>query len=315
MRILSQFRATCLLPLGVLAVSLSLPSSGQTDGELRQQYVGKTFVLRNFYQGSKLIYDASGAVAGPASSGDWTMSGFTHITSVRRSGRRLVFQADRVPVGNGGGSFHFRDYFIKNLDKKMVEEDSKVNKLHIEVDFAGRSLDTGSIQAALSRVFLTDNDRLADLVPAYWQRCVRAASSPQSTDPYRSCRFLEEFTMIPGVASPSPQPADDKQAADALPAGRLPRMGNGMTPPRVISQTEPEFSDAARRMRYQGTVVMGLVVSKTGEPQDIRIQTPIGFGLDQKAVESVAGWKFKPATRNGEPVDMPIAIEVNFHLY
>ena len=58
-----------------------------------------------------------------------------------------------------------------------------------------------------------------------------------------------------------------------------------------------------------------LVVNAKGLPENIRITKPLGFGLDEKALSCVEKWKFKPAEKDGQPVTMEIALEVDFHLY
>jgi periplasmic protein TonB len=60
---------------------------------------------------------------------------------------------------------------------------------------------------------------------------------------------------------------------------------------------------------------MSLIVDKTGQPRNIYIVRPLGLGLDQKAVETISTWQFDPARKDGEPVDVEIAVEVDFHLY
>jgi periplasmic protein TonB len=93
------------------------------------------------------------------------------------------------------------------------------------------------------------------------------------------------------------------------------RPGRGVTAPRVIYQTDPEFSEEARKAKYQGTCVLGLVVDATGRPTNIRVLNALGMGLDEKAIESVRNWKFEPGQKDGHPVAVEIAVEVDFHLY
>jgi TonB family protein len=77
---------------------------------------------------------------------------------------------------------------------------------------------------------------------------------------------------------------------------------------------DPEFSEEARKAKYQGTVVLTIEVGADGKPHGIRIVSGLGLGLDEKAIEAVSQWKFKPAMRNGRPVPAPATIEVNFRL-
>ena len=93
------------------------------------------------------------------------------------------------------------------------------------------------------------------------------------------------------------------------------RMGKGVTPPRVIYQTDPEFSDEARQSKYQGNCVLGLIVDASGRPTKIRVLNALGMGLDEKAIESVKNWKFEPGKKDGHDVAVEIAVEVDFHLY
>jgi TonB family protein len=93
------------------------------------------------------------------------------------------------------------------------------------------------------------------------------------------------------------------------------RMGKGVTAPRLIYQTDPEFSEEARKAKYQGNCVLDLVVDANGHPTNIRILNALGMGLDEKAIESVKHWKFEPGKKDGRGVAVEIAVEVDFHLY
>jgi TonB family protein len=87
-----------------------------------------------------------------------------------------------------------------------------------------------------------------------------------------------------------------------------------VTAPAVLYRVDPEFSEEARKAKYQGTVVLTIEVGEDGRPRRFRIVRGLGLGLDQKAMEAVAQWKFRPAMRNGRPVRAPATIEVNFRL-
>jgi protein TonB len=93
------------------------------------------------------------------------------------------------------------------------------------------------------------------------------------------------------------------------------RVGRGVSEPRVIYQTDPEFSEEARKAKFQGTCVLALVVDALGRPTDIHVVSSLGMGLDEKAIESVKEWKFEPGQKDGHPVPVAINVEVDFHLY
>ena len=92
-------------------------------------------------------------------------------------------------------------------------------------------------------------------------------------------------------------------------------IGNGVSPPRPIFTPEPEFSEEARKAKYQGVVVMEIIVGADGRVRDPKGVRSLGMGLDEKAREKVLTWKFDPAKREGRPVAVQMAIEVAFNLY
>ena len=77
------------------------------------------------------------------------------------------------------------------------------------------------------------------------------------------------------------------------------------TPPRVISRTEPVYSEEARRAGVISSVVLSLIVDTSGIPQSITVRRGAGFGLDEAAVQAVKSWRFAPGVRNGTPVECP----------
>jgi TonB family protein len=93
------------------------------------------------------------------------------------------------------------------------------------------------------------------------------------------------------------------------------RVGGGVSAPRILFAPDPEYSEEARKAKYQGTVVLWVVVGPDGRPRDVRVQRSLGLGLDEKAVEAVRTWKFDPARKDGQPVAVQINVEVNFRLY
>jgi periplasmic protein TonB len=92
-------------------------------------------------------------------------------------------------------------------------------------------------------------------------------------------------------------------------------VGRGVSPPRAIYDPEPEYSDEARGAKYQGSVVLRLVIGSDGRPRDIQVVQSLGMGLDEKAEEAVRQWRFEPAHKEGQPVAVLVDVEVNFRLY
>jgi len=92
------------------------------------------------------------------------------------------------------------------------------------------------------------------------------------------------------------------------------RIGGGVSAPTVLSKVEPEYSEEARKAKWQGTVVLQLVVDDQGRPQGLKVLRSLGLGLDQKAIEAVEKWRFKPGMKDGKAVPVMATIEVNFRL-
>jgi protein TonB len=93
------------------------------------------------------------------------------------------------------------------------------------------------------------------------------------------------------------------------------RPGRGVTPPRPIYSPDPEFSEEARKAKYQGTCTLMIVVDTDGKPTNLRVVSSLGMGLDEKALETVRTWRFEPGQKDGHPVKVEMAVEVDFHLY
>lgn len=91
-------------------------------------------------------------------------------------------------------------------------------------------------------------------------------------------------------------------------------IGNGVSPPKVIFSPDPEYSEEARRAKYQGIVVLGMVVDSDGRPYRIRILRSVGYGLNEKAIEAVKKWRFNPAMKDNAPVAVFVSVEVDFRL-
>jgi protein TonB len=93
-------------------------------------------------------------------------------------------------------------------------------------------------------------------------------------------------------------------------------VGGGISAPVALNTVEAEFSDEARRAKYQGVVLIQMIVDAHGNPQNPRVIRPLGMGLDEKALEAVRQYRFKPAMKDGKtPVPVMITVEVNFRLY
>ena len=97
--------------------------------------------------------------------------------------------------------------------------------------------------------------------------------------------------------------------------GGLRRVGSGVSAPVVIFKVEPEFSEEARKAKFMGVVTVNLVVDTAGRPQNVHVVRGVGMGLDQKALEAVRQYRFKPALEGGHPVPVQVNVEVQFQIF
>jgi TonB family protein len=97
--------------------------------------------------------------------------------------------------------------------------------------------------------------------------------------------------------------------------GGLMSVGGGVSAPVVVHSVDPEFTAEARTANFQGSVSIQLIVDSQGNPQNVRVVRHLGMGLDEKAIEAVRQYRFKPAMYEGHPVAVQLVIDVDFHLH
>jgi len=120
-----------------------------------------------------------------------------------------------------------------------------------------------------------------------------------------------EFDIVIGL------PAAVQVAANTLPAQNpdesdVMRVGKGVMAPELISKVEPQYTEQARAAKYEGSVLLSVVVGTDGRAADLKVVKSLGMGLDEKAIEAVEQWQFRPGMKAGVPVKVQAQIEVNF---
>lgn len=93
------------------------------------------------------------------------------------------------------------------------------------------------------------------------------------------------------------------------------RVGGGVSAPVPIYRPNPEHSKEAIDAKFEGDVVLSVVVDEKGNPRELKVIRPLGMGLDEKAIETAQKWKFRPGMKNGHPVPVQGTITVNFRLH
>jgi TonB family protein len=113
------------------------------------------------------------------------------------------------------------------------------------------------------------------------------------------------------MAAALPPPVDSGETSGE----EVRHIGGDVSAPMVIYQVNPEFSEQARAAKFMGIVTVGLTVDEQGTPMNVHVVRGVGMGLDEKAVEAVRQYRFKPALENGQPVSVALNIEVNFQIF
>lgn len=104
------------------------------------------------------------------------------------------------------------------------------------------------------------------------------------------------------------------ESQSGTPGIGLVHRGRGVTPPQLLYKVEPEFSEEARKAKHQGVVLLSVVVDASGNVRNIRVLQQLGLGLDEKAIEAVSRWRFRPGLFDGKPVATEATVQVNFQL-
>ncbi|MEW5976317.1 MAG: energy transducer TonB [Acidobacteriota bacterium] len=261
-----------MTPLMQKAAAQELLDIDSAEKRLKSQFLGKTVFVRNFYEGNSLRFSSEGTLFNNSQSGPWTLYAQIELTEIKLNTDTLELSGTRLFV-----------YFDKKT--KQFKGAPLTEAVQISVETVPGT-DITKLEQALSKIFLFERAKLADLVPPYWKK------------------WLLNETAADG----------DSQALGRGVRGAVYRLDDVASRPRLLTRSEPMYPEIARRASVEGKLIVSAVVSKAGQLQVMDIIEPLGLGLDEAAIESMRRWKFAPARHNGEPVDVELNIEVNFAL-
>ena len=268
----------------------SVSQAGNLQKQLDSDYVGKVLTLRHFYSGDHLKFRPDGTLIGDTAVGPWTLDGQLSVESIELHGRTLEVKGRRIYLVYDSKNRQFHDDLITlkdyaGKDRDDLEKFLRSLKVEIEIALPSEKSDDQELTAVMNQVFLAAGESMINIVPTFWRT------------------FFEKEEKRPHVGT------------NPLEGVFYVKPGNGISPPKVTISPEPEYSEPARKLKWQGTNVVSFIVDATGTPKELQITYPLGLGLDEKAIDAVSNWKFEPAMKDGTPVPVGIAVEVQFHLY
>jgi TonB family protein len=307
-----------------------------TEDELRARYVGKLIFLRGSYLGDDLNFDMNGKVNGSPTVASFTLSGF-EVRKVKLSKHKLDIEADRYGL-HFFGALPYEDetksFDQVKISKKpvhisierevivipKVKKDKKKKKEPQELA-AAQSLKTRDAAAAPDAVqpatpaatpaaAAETNEALAAVSPAHSAMVMnKALDNIFSKDIDQAMMsHLPDYWQQYFVSKSQHRPFMPADASIKV-------VGDGVTPPQVLNSIDPSSNEFAQEFGIAGMELLRTVVDSTGVPRQIVIARPIGFGLDEKAVEAVKNSHFRPATSNGQPVPVVVDLVVTFRIY
>lgn len=289
-----------------------------TEGELRQQLVGKTVYLRGGWLDDNLHFDENGKLDGASPHASFTLS-LVEITRVHLAKHRLEIEGDRyglhflgaLPNEDQSAAFDKVRLTSKKkplrinierlrVDKPKKQKPAKKKKQAVAAPGAGTATPAAgqeqagevthsvaeanrALRSALDRIFSNGMDaRMIESLPEYWQLYYKAVDA--HTD-YRP--------SDPGVLR---QSQVDRKA-------------------RILAAIDPPSNDYAQQNGVAGVAMYHVTVGADGKPQQIAVGRPIGFGLDENAVAAIRKATFQPAMKDGKAVPVLLNLLVEFRIY
>ncbi len=286
-------RAALFLIICLFILSPLISAEDQSlETALNNKYHDKILALRHSLEKSSQVYDADGNVLKGGHEGPWTLYGRILVDKIH-------LEKDSIRIEG------------KRLNYVQIGQDlapTAAGKMKIQIQLAKPTVSAEEMNTLLAHVFaLTDAD-VIESAPVFWQKYLKDQIA-RAHGQVPADKTAKSHSGGPGnieVVEPG---------KNGEPVGVLHKIGPGTTAPKPKYTPEPDYSDAARKERYQGMLVMGIIVNETGKVQEPKLIRPLGMGLDEKAISKVLTWKFDPAKMDDKPVPVILRIEVSFNLY
>lgn len=282
-------KAALIALLGMASICVAQTADNQdVAGALNKRYLylKETLFLRRAVSENSQTHDAAGTLLSPGHEGPWTLLSALKPTAISITAHELRIKGDRLAY-----AFDSRQQGL--APGKPPGKNKKKNRIQIVVNLSEPLSPLEQANIVLNRLFAMTDDDVIQSVPEFWK-------------PYLTKRAEMK-------KPPESRKADAESQAQKKDV--MFQVGNGVTPPRAVYTPEPNFSDMAKEAKYQGVVVLSVVIDETGRVLNPYITRPAGMGLDEKAIETARTWRFKPATHDGQPVKVEMVLEISFKLY
>lgn len=222
-----------------------------------------------------------------------------YVTDVHFTPDRLIISGERT--------FPVYDDSEKEFHLTLLGE-----KVNIRIALPTANGNANFTPDLLKAVFLTTSELANNCSPeeqARFQEAVSVANERQQ-------KKRNKKGDVPKKDEPPPVQSLAEVTSYCFPTGeKAHKVERGVYPPKILSDADPEYSEAARHKRIQGTVVLLVVVDQQGRPTTLYVIRSLGHGLDEPALRAVQRWTFQPGTFQGTTVAVAINVAVNFKLY
>jgi TonB family protein len=274
----------CLATLTAAAADQSLESA------LNAQYGGKVLALLHPMEKGSQVYDADGKILKGGHEGSWTLFGRFLVKKVRVDKTSLLIEGERLAYVQAGPD---------------LAPTRAGGKLKVQINFSKAPVSVDDAKDLLGHVFALSDEDVVKAAPRFWQKYLSAQLlHTPAEESHSSHQKPAAFNMIELDADGRMKPGKTRV-----------EMRDGVVRPHPRYTPEPEYSDAARHERYQGVLVLEMIVDSTGKVSSADILRPLGMGLDENAVSKVLTWRFDPAKVDGKPVTVQMNVEVSFNLH
>lgn len=308
-----------------------------TPEALSAALVGKTFYLRGFYQDDKLQFAMDGKPTGNPVKGSFALSA-VEIDKVKFNKHSMEIEAHRVGL-HFFGALPYEDdtkpferikvdpkktmnieieRLVIEPEKKKKKKDDKKDEKKDDKEIAAKTdpVDDAARKTAMALLALAPrgSEPATPVAPEHDPRVSILQLSKAINVMFAPALDDSVIATLPPYWQNYFATKEGKARTQRVDASAL-RPGGDVKPPRLLTVLDPASNDYAQKNNIAGMVFLQIVVDAQGRPGSVTIVRPIGFGLDEKAVEAVEHSQFRPGTLHGKPVSELVNMQVTFRIY